>query len=89
MLIDSKTLEWFRTKKGGFSRSFIEAVGISWPLQSGWKSELIHKRIEINSFELEELLELADDTGSKKERQAEPDTNLETHAKQFRKGSLL
>jgi hypothetical protein len=36
-------LNKYKTPKGGYNRKQVEALGLSWPLVSGWKGELIGK----------------------------------------------
>lgn len=43
-----------RTPKGGYNKKQVEALGLSWPLVSGWKNELVGKVLnaeQANAFE--------------------------------------
>ena len=34
-------LDKFKTPKGGYNKKQVEALGLSWPLVSGWKTALV------------------------------------------------
>lgn len=41
---DLNEIESKRTKNGGWTKETLEAWGVSWPPQKGWKKELLKKR---------------------------------------------
>lgn len=44
-LITKELLLKNKTEKGGWTKDQIESLGLKWPLQSGWQSEVIGKTI--------------------------------------------
>jgi hypothetical protein len=41
IVLTEEMIESLRTPRGGFNRATTDALGISWPLVSGWKKSLI------------------------------------------------
>lgn len=45
ILLTDEKIESLRTPRGGFNRATAEALGVSWPLQRGWKLVLIGSEV--------------------------------------------
>lgn len=48
--ITKNLLEITKTSAGGYNRKQLEILGITWPLKSGWKNELVGSFLEIKDF---------------------------------------
>lgn len=35
-----------QTPRGGYTRAFVESIGVEWPLTHGWKERWIQKQVE-------------------------------------------
>ncbi len=55
-IITREWLEKWRTQNGGYNRQQVEAIGVTWPLQTGWLRALLGRRIfDIQRQKFEEL----------------------------------
>lgn len=41
IVLTNEMLESLRTEKGGYTQATTEALGVAWPLQSGWKHRMV------------------------------------------------
>lgn len=46
LTITNEFIESLKSDKGGFTRKQLEAIGVTWPPEKGWKGKVIGKEIE-------------------------------------------
>jgi hypothetical protein len=60
MKLTKQAIDALKSKNGGFSREIAAALGVPWPLATGWKEKLIAAGKEISDDEFARLLALKD-----------------------------
>jgi hypothetical protein len=46
MIITNDLIESFSTKQHGWKKNILEMLGVSWPPNRGWKSDLIGREVD-------------------------------------------
>lgn len=59
----------FETPKGGFKRASLEAVGVPWPPEKGWRSKLVGK--EVDEADFLRAIEISEAPTTKKNKKRE------------------
>ena len=50
IVLTNELIEQLMTEKGGYTQATTDALGVSWPLQAGWKQRLIGTSISDKSW---------------------------------------